>query len=163
MSIDEASRWWFHHEFNFSAPPPPAANELMLKAILICANGDGHLADQEREWVIGLAAMHGAAPALLDELRRYPATEGVEKLLTQEALKPFVENSMAPRALVYYAICAAFADGELHPEERATIHKMAVRIGVPKEIVEQLIALVELERQTRAMRLKLLAPRPPLS
>ncbi|MBD2777750.1 hypothetical protein [Iningainema tapete] len=35
--------------------------------MLICANGDGTLADEERDWVIGLAYACDCEPAILEK------------------------------------------------------------------------------------------------
>ena len=58
MSQELLSNWWFKDEFGFPMVPPPEAGMVFCKAVMVCAKGDGELADSEREWALGAAAVH---------------------------------------------------------------------------------------------------------
>ncbi|MEQ9550621.1 MAG: hypothetical protein RIM23_13510 [Coleofasciculus sp. G3-WIS-01] len=65
---------------------------------------------------------------------------------------------MVQRDVVYQAIKASAADGELNEPELDKISQMAELLGVTSEVVEQLVELHKEEEQLRQKRIKLLYP-----
>jgi len=122
-------------------------------AILVCANGDGALAPEERQWVIGRAATVGASEEQIAELEAYPGTEDINQVVEST-----LATSRSRRAAVYFAIRAASADGEYHPEEKKTILAMAKTLGIEESIVAELENLVEEEDRIKAARIRLCFP-----
>ena len=51
-----------------------------IKALLVCANADGNLAAQEKDWIFGYAAAGGVSDAGLQESENYQANESVQSL-----------------------------------------------------------------------------------
>ncbi len=131
ISIEEVYKivglWFFQDTFGWhlSELPPNETYEALTKAMLICAKGDGVLAPEERDWIIGFSAVRGMQPTLIEEMKKYEATEDIEEVIsrTPQAIK-------AKRAAIYYAIKACSADAEYHKNEQAYVRKMAGLIGV---------------------------------
>ena len=55
--------------------------------------------------------------------------QGDDELLQLIAKIPAINNS-GRRAVIYIAIKACAADGEYHPSERASVHKLAKYLGI---------------------------------
>jgi hypothetical protein len=73
--------WLFQEKYTFRKFPSPEAYDSYTKSILVCANGDGTLAPEERDWVVGLASVFGASDSLVEELKSYKADEDSEKAI----------------------------------------------------------------------------------
>ncbi len=147
--------WFFQDTFGWhlSELPPNDTYEALTKAMLICAKGDGVLAPEERDWIIGFSAVRGMSLPLIEEMKNYEATEDIEQVIsrTSQAIK-------AKRAAIYYAIKACSADSEYHEGEQAYVRKMAGLIGVSEEEVSQLEAMYFEEKKLREKRVELLFP-----
>ena len=52
------------------------------KALLHCANGDGRITQQERDWIMGYLTAAGHTDAVLEQLRTYQGTERIEDIAT---------------------------------------------------------------------------------
>ncbi len=154
MSTDAGQQWLFKEFWGFESVPVDIDFDIFMKVLLNCANGDGQLTAQERAWVVDYTAALGGPPYLIEELRRYPATEDIATLVAQ---RETVRQSA--RALVYDAIRACSADGELQPGERDLVVGLASTLGVPAEIVQQLETLYAEDRRIRQERLDLIWPR----
>ncbi len=50
-SRETGSRWVAKPEYGFLGPEPESFKQAYGKALLICANGDGLLTENERAWV----------------------------------------------------------------------------------------------------------------
>ncbi|MFC4112866.1 tellurium resistance protein [Nonomuraea zeae] len=152
---DTGLRWLYKKDWDFDSVPDGGTYEAYTKALLICSNGDGQITEEERAWVLGLAAALDAPAPLMEELRTYPATEDVHDVLARS------ENAAAnKRALIYDAIRACSADGSLHPDELSAIRKMNHHLDHPDELVDQYLALHEQEQRLRAERVRLTWPDP---
>lgn len=154
MPQDTGSLWFVKEEYGFDALPPREWYASYMRALLVCANGDGALTRREREWVVGFCAAHGGSEELQEELRSYPATDDVRDLMGRDG----ATNDAVRRSLVYHAIRAAYADGDLSVGERAAIQRMAGQLDVPAEVVDQLLSFHEAERRMKARRMELLLP-----
>ncbi|HVK64688.1 MAG TPA: hypothetical protein VM694_09445, partial [Polyangium sp.] len=91
--------WLFKDKAGFGSKPSDEAFVCYVKAVLICANGDGTLAPEERDWVIGHFAALGAPEALLDAMKSYKADEDIEQVISGTP-----EANACRRFLVYDAI-----------------------------------------------------------
>ncbi len=145
--------WLFREKANFSKIPSIEAFTGYMKSILICANGDGKLAPEERDWVVGQACAFGAPDSLVEELQSYKADEDIEKVI---AVTP--ESDVSRRFLVYDAIKACSADGEYNDPERATVTKMAAKLGISQDMVKQIEEICIEEAKLRQKRLELMYP-----
>ena len=150
---DEGLLWLFKEKYTFGKFPSPEAYDSYTKSILVCANGDGTLAPEERDWVVGLASAFGASDSLVEELKSYKADEDIEKTIGDAP-----EASGSRRYLVYDAIMACSADGEYSDQERATITKMAAKLGISQDTVEQIEKICIEEIKLREKRVKLMYP-----
>ncbi|MDC0744514.1 hypothetical protein [Polyangium mundeleinium] len=150
---DAGFLWLFKDKANVRTLPSKEWFEGYMKAVLLCANGDGKLAPEERDWAVGHAAAFGAADALVDELKSYKADEDIEMLV---AATP--ASSASRRFLVYDAIRACTADGQYSDLERATVTRMAAKLGITEELVRQIEDVCLEEARLREKRLKLMYP-----
>ncbi|AKT43754.1 hypothetical protein [Chondromyces crocatus] len=146
-------RWLFKDKANFGALPSDEAFDGYMKALLICANGDGTLAPEEREWAVGHAAALGATDKLVDELKTYKAEGDIEQIIGADHA-----SSESRRYLIYDAVRACSADGEYSDKERATVIKMGAKLGLSEELVREIEDICLEERRLREKRLKLLYP-----
>lgn len=123
------------------------------KALLHCANGDGRITQQERDWIMGYLTAAGHTDAVLEQLRTYQGTERIEDIVARSPAM-----GISRRHLVADAIRACASDGEFHEDERAAIYRMAERMGVSREVVEQLEAAQHDEQAARARRFRTACP-----
>ncbi len=151
MTLETASLWYLKEEWGFKTHPPEGTDEILLRAIMTCAQGDGELADAERDWITGFGAMLNVGEDKLEGLRSFEPSEPVVSVMEQD---PMVAE-FGRRVTVYFAIRASQADGVLAPRERASIEKMGSAAGLPPEVVGQLFALVEAEDTLKALRRQL--------
>jgi tellurite resistance protein len=155
---DEGLFWLFSQRQSFRELPNHEDYNSYLKSILICANGDGTLAPEERDWVVGFASAFGAPDSLVEELKSYKADEDIEKMISNTP-----SANASRRFLVHDAIMACSADGAYSDLERATITKMAAKLGISQDTVEQIERICIEEIELREKRVKLVYPEgPPL-
>ena len=95
----------------------------------------------------------GAPDSLLDELTSCKADEVIEKIISAT---PVTDSSRF--FLVYDAIRACSADAKYSDPERATVIRMAAKLGIPEDRVRQIEELCLEEARLREKRLKLLYP-----
>jgi len=151
---DEGLLWLVKERYNFRKTPSPEGYDSYIKSMLICVNGDGTLAPEEREWVVGFASAFGASDSLVEELKSYKADdEDIEKVISNAP-----EANASRRYLVYDAIMACSVDGEYSDQERATITKMAAKLGISQDTVEQIEKICIEEIKLREKRVKLMYP-----
>ncbi|MGI8745953.1 MAG: hypothetical protein ACR2NN_25905 [Bryobacteraceae bacterium] len=137
MPADIGSRWLFKEFMDFDGSIPQGTDyAVYMKALLICANGDGRLSGQGE---------------LIEELKTF-RPEGDYKAIIQSKEKAI----KSVRAFIYDAIQACSADGEYHAKERQMVKKAAVRLGVPEDVVDLLEALFEEAKSNRRKRLNLI-------
>ena len=92
----------------------------------------------------------------IDELRNYNGTgttDDIEKLVFSDPLA-----KKGRYVLVYEAIQASAADGEYNDGEKATIRKMAGKLGISEAKVQELENLYEEERAFRQKRIEIWHP-----
>lgn len=126
--------------------------ETYFKAVLLCASGDGFLAPEERAWTTGLAAVLGG-PELADVIAAYELDGDLGTLFHGRQIASF-----ARRALVYDAIRACAADGELREGEWEAVLALASLLGVGESDITAVKALYRDERVLDARRRTVLFP-----
>lgn len=144
--------WLLNHFYGVETTPPDQDYEAFIKALLICAKGDGIIEPEERNWIAGRAAVFGKTGYEL--AKTYPADEDILDVLADSP----IANKHSRRIILYTAIQACSADREYHEEERAAVYKMAKRLGVEEEVVKQIEQLCIEEAQSREKRISLLFP-----
>jgi hypothetical protein len=152
-NIDRGHLWLFKDHTSFDTLPTADVFESYMKAILICANGDGKLTSEERDWVIGYMAAFGAPDSLLDEMRSYKANDDIEAVISATPA-----SDASRRFLVYDAIRACSADGAYSDPERATVIKMAAKLGISEDLVKQIEEVCLEQAKLRQKRLALMYP-----
>ena len=146
----EPAPWIKTQRYGIKKMLPPETALIWYKALLLCANGDGELAEAERDWVIGHASTYHPQmeQSRIDELKNYNgtgSTEDIEKLLFSDPLA-----KMGRYVLLYEAIEASAADGEYSQGEKDTVRKMAAKLGVSEAKVIELENLFEKEKALKA-------------
>jgi hypothetical protein len=152
-NVAQLARAWLSHELWGIEPREDRDLVAVAKAVLICAQGDRQLSPAERNWIIGAYAARGVPAALIDEFRTYEGKDDLAAVLAGTSVQ-----HAAPRMVVYFAMQACAADGELHPLEVAAIVKMGGLLGVSEDVVKQLRAVFEEEQALRLKRIKLVLP-----
>ena len=148
----EALRFIFRHYYGIKTFPESGDHQAAMKAVMICAKGDGTLSEPEKAWISGMSAMVGNPFYTL--AHTYEADEAIEDVV---AASPWL-SQFGGRMIVFEAIRAAAADGELHDGEVAVIKRFARAIGVEESVVSSLVQLHEEETQLLQRRLALLWP-----
>ncbi len=95
---------------------------------------------------------------VINELRAYqagPNTNVFQNLLADRD-QDYVK--LTRRSIIYNAIRAAGADGELHKKEIEAVYEFAKRVDVTPEQVREVQDLYEEEQQMREKRIKILFP-----
>jgi uncharacterized membrane protein YebE (DUF533 family) len=151
---NEGLLWLFKEKYTFGQAPSSEAYTAYLKSLLLCANGDGRLTSEEREWVVGFASAYGASDSLVEELKSYAANEDIEKVISGSP----PESDGSRRYLIYDAIKACSADLGYSDSERATVTKMAAKLGISQAVVGQIEAICIEEAQLREKRQALMYP-----
>jgi uncharacterized membrane protein YebE (DUF533 family) len=124
--------WLFKRYWAFDTKPSAHDQEQYARALMICAAGDGVISREERDWVKGYFAAFGASQELVDLLETYDGQDSLESVLEQSDAV-----AASARALVGDAIRACAADGELHPDELASIRRMNGLLGQDPELVNR--------------------------
>lgn len=124
------------------------------KAMILCASGDGELADEEREYILGYVANCGATFELIEELRTLNPAD-----LNPAQLMAMTERpGLFTHALIYYAIKAADGDDVLHESEVMVVTMMAQVLGVEASTVQELVELHKEEKAFHEKKMRLLFP-----
>jgi tellurite resistance protein len=152
MENEIASRWLFKELMDFDVSIPRGSDyDVYMKALLICANGDNRLSEEERNWVVGYCAALGGSPELVEELKSF-SPEGSY----QDIINSHPKAVQSVRAFIYDAIRACSADGEYNDQERGIVHQAAATLGVPEEVVIDLEKIYVEDRKIRQKRLALI-------
>lgn len=152
---DLTAKWYYKELWDWDLEKicTGPTREIFLKSLLICANGDGQLTENERKWVIGRAATGGAPESLLDELMEYKADEDVNSVIAGT-----LATNNSRRAVIYFAVKAASADGDYHGDERDAVRNVAASMGIESAAVEQIEQLCADEERLKAKRIAICFP-----
>lgn len=132
-----------------------ADNMAYAKAVLVCAAGDGVIAPEERDWIVGYLTTAGVPAAVVEAMKTYDGSDSIEDLMAATPMMPVFGRSM-----IYDALRACASDGEISPGERARIDTVASRIGLAAEVVDELEAIVHEEEGLRRRRYQLIVAEP---
>ena len=124
------------------------------KALLVCANADGRLAPEERDWVIGLGAAWGWSEDLLEELKTYSADEAIGEVISRSEAA-FKYGGVA---VIFCAIAACSADGELDESEVQAIRRAAGDLGIEDSVVDEALRIHKEEQRIIQERIRLTYP-----
>jgi len=123
------------------------------RAMVNCVNGEGNISPAERAWILGYLSAMGTRDEIVAEVAEYQGDLPIEQLMDATPMQ-----RVAARVLVYDAIRACSADGEISDGERAMVGRVADRIGVSADEVDQLLASYRETTRIRDERLPLLFP-----
>lgn len=145
----ESAPWIKTQRYGIKKMLPNETAVTWYKALLLCANGDGKLTPAERDWVIGHATTYHPqmSKSQVDELRTYDgtsSTDEIEKLIFSDPLA-----KQGRYVLIYEAIQASAADDEYSEGEKATIRKMAAKLGISETKIRELENLHAEEKALR--------------
>lgn len=144
--------WLINELYGIKTIPPAGDYETFIKAALICAKGDGVLAPEERNWVVGrAAALRNPGYELA---KNYQADEDLLEVISNSA----TVNNTGRRLIIYVAIQASAADGEYNEEERAKVQQMAKSLGVEENVVKQIEDICIEEAKMREKRIGVIFP-----
>jgi len=151
--VDQDSKLWLLNQiYGFQSIPSNQDYETFIKAALICAKGDGVIAAEERNWVVGRA---GAFRNPGYELAKtYAADEDIIELISQASN---IDKSCR-RMILYVAIQACGADGDYSSEEREKVNQMANFLGISEDVVNQIEQFCTEEAKMREQRISLIFP-----
>jgi uncharacterized membrane protein YebE (DUF533 family) len=149
---DLGTLWFLNEQYSLTQRPLDAY-EVYFKALLSCANGDGTITDEERDWVIGLADACGCGAEILEKLRVYEANEDIETLVSRSHT-----SNESRRWVIYDAIKACSADKDYSERERDTVLKEAKKLGISEDVVKQIEEICLEEAKIREKRLSLMYP-----
>ena len=152
--MSEPAPWSFTQRYGIDKMLDADSVLIWYKALLLCANGDGELAEAERDWVIGHALTYHPqlGQSRMDVLKTYDgtgSTEDIEKLVFSDPLA-----KMGRYALISEAIEASGADGEYSEGEKKTIRNMAAKLGISEAKVIELENLYEEQKALKAKFMK---------
>ena len=147
------SKWVFEDMWSFTADVSQPVLLEFFKALIVCANADGELTDEERAWCIGYCAATGATAETLAELQSYAGDEDILAVIERGR-----HLGTAHRPVIYDSIRACSADGELSESERATIRKVAAVVGVSDEELTEFERIYAEDRALRERRIAAVFP-----
>ncbi|NER27573.1 MAG: hypothetical protein F6J89_08040 [Symploca sp. SIO1C4] len=152
--MDRDGRLWLMKQlYGMKTIPPAGDYNAFVKAVLICAKGDGALTPEERNWIIGRSACY-YTNAEYEVAKNYPADEDLLEVLAQAPTL----NESGRRVIIYVAIQACAADREYHPDERAAVSKMAKYLGIEEDVVNQIEEICISEAKMREKRITVMFP-----
>lgn len=152
---DITAKWYYKELWGWELDEICTGRErpTFLKALLVCANGDGLLTASERKWVVGRAAAGGAPEEMLDELEAYGADEDINDVVGRT-----LATNKSRNAVIYFAIRAAGSDNEYSDGEKRAIRKVAAAMGISEADVKKIEHQVEQEDRLKEARIKLCFP-----
>ena len=152
---EDARRFFLKQFTGFDQVPPDEVQAIYAKALIMCARGDGEFHPEEKAWVRGYFSATGAPQHVIDLVDTFDSPP-------DEILGVLAGNSdtaaSAARNLVFDALRVCEADGELAPAERASIHRMADRMGLDPGAVRQVEAAYEVYKAALANKMAVLFP-----
>eukprot|EP00026_Physarum_polycephalum_P018196 Phypoly_transcript_19699.p1 GENE.Phypoly_transcript_19699~~Phypoly_transcript_19699.p1 ORF type:complete len:168 (+),score=35.36 Phypoly_transcript_19699:158-661(+) len=126
----------------------------LIKAVFICAGGDGEVSKTERDFFFGYLDAVGIPASLHEFVKTYPAKESLEDVMKAN---PSAINEATKRVIIYTAIIVAGSDGYADGEHTQIV-KMAAKLGVDNSVVDQIRKQYEADQKLRQERISLLFP-----
>jgi signal transduction histidine kinase len=126
-------------------------NLMSAKATMLIAGGNGRITEREREWLIGYhTAAHGA-DWVIEAIAAYDDSD------TLDDLKDIPGFTQVARGQVYYALCMCSSDGPLTPDEVSRLERAVDELGIAREELDEIRAIVEAEAGLRRRRFNAIA------
>ncbi len=170
-------QWYFNDLLGYKGKLPSATfGHFYVKCLMDIVAADGVIKDEEREWVVGFAAISGKSryikriiinwinkigypDEVLEEAKKYQPSnrkEGVE-VLQADLDKDYVKLNRL--SLVYNALHAAGADGDINKQEFQAIKTFSKKLGVTQEQIEKVQDLYNNDIKLRKKRAAVLTPK----
>ncbi|MFD7659731.1 TerB family tellurite resistance protein [Actinosynnema sp. NPDC059797] len=132
-----------------------AASEAAMRdygyVLLTIAGADGEVTPAELDWLVDHQRKFGAPQHVVDDYARFDH-RGADLRALLTGIRVDVPTWKAERHLVYHAIRICRADGSYGEAERAKVEHAAEILGVDRDVVLLLHALVDAEDSLTAMR-----------
>lgn len=153
--MNEGRRFFMEQFAGFVEVPEDAVQEIYAKALIICASADGHFHPKEKAWVRGYFCATGAPPSVVALVDGFQGSESdVVDILAADPRTA----AAAARNLVFDALRVCEADGDLAEAERASIHRVASRMGLDAGAIHQVEAAYEVYKSAMANKMAVLFP-----
>lgn len=142
---------WFVHE-NWEMPGEVVDqisdedNLIAGKVMLLAAGGNARITEREREWLIGYLTAARDADWVIEAVATYDDSDALEDLVRLPGIPETV------RGMLYDAIRMCSSDGPLTPDELGHLGRSAVALGVTREDLDELRAIVEADAKLRRRR-----------
>jgi len=150
----EGGRWLTHWFYGMDSFPNDAHLIDILKAVFVCAAGDGQISKEERDFALGyLTAIMGGLPKPVHDL--FSTYEGKDKL--EDLVKGDALTEGTKRPIIYTAMLIAGADGYAESEHNQIV-KMGARLGLTEADVNAVRAQYEADKKMRDQRIAVLFP-----
>ncbi|UJR29847.1 hypothetical protein I4U23_017390 [Adineta vaga] len=143
---DVVGDWIFKHFWHSDMRPSNMLVCEYTKILMNVAAADGVLADEERKWILGNFLAKGGSDDMYTFFKNYnPSKAEIDATLD---VRPTFAHEVS-RAIIFEAIQAASADGDLHKEERNAVYRLGRSMKLEDSEIEQIEKLVETETAHR--------------
>ncbi|WP_332642909.1 ATP-binding protein [Aeromicrobium sp.] len=126
-------------------------NLMSAKATMLIAGGNARITEREREWLIGYHTAARGAGWVIEAIAAYDDSD------TFDDLKVLPEFPQVARGEVYCAIRMCSSDGPLTPDELNRLERSVDALGIAREELEELLAIVAAEDGLRRRRFNAIA------
>lgn len=137
-------------EYGISAASPLAMVNYG-KVLLVIAGADGDVSQAKFDWLVRHQRKFGASDEVIAQYRDFDFRNADLAALLGD-ISVDVPTWSAPPHLIYHAVHMCHADGGFTERERAKVDSAAEQMGIPRDIVRTIYALVDLERSVVDMR-----------
>jgi signal transduction histidine kinase len=147
---------WFVHE-NWEMPGEVVDqisdedNLIAGKVMLLAAGGNARITEREREWLIGYLTAARDADWVIEAVATYDDSDTLEALMQLPGIPETV------RGMLYDAIRMCASDGPLTPDELGHLERSADELGVTRDELDELRAIVEADTTLRRRRFNTIA------
>lgn len=136
---------WFYHE-SYRTPielvdyntGSESDVENRLRALCYCASADGIITEKERLWILGSALARGCSLEFIEHLRE-PNELELEDILN--AIRNSIRGEPNSKSLIYNALRACGADGEITEMEKNRIIHFAKDLGLSEKFIHEIFEL----------------------
>ncbi|HVE25362.1 MAG TPA: histidine kinase, partial [Sporichthya sp.] len=120
------------------------------KAILLGAGGNAVITSPERHWFLSYLTAAGESDRVIDAIRGY---DDADRLCDLVSLPNMTDT---PRGLLYDSVRVCAADGPITPDELDRLRRGADAMGVPRDVLAELVDIVSAEHVLRRRRYELI-------
>lgn len=126
-------------------------NLMSAKATMLIAGGNAQITQREREWLIGYHTAARGADWVIEAIAAYDDSDTFDDLLV------LPEFPQVARGEVYCAIRMCSSDGPLTPDELGRLERSVDALGIAREELAELLAIVAAEDGLRRRRFNAIA------